>query len=162
VGGLSMGGSLVLRLAADHPAEVDGIVLVNAAIIRPRKDELAVPLLKWVIPSMPGITNDIKKPDTVEYGYTRTPLRAAHSMMSSWKLLRTDLAKVTAPILSFRSSIDHVVDPASARVIAAAVSSRDITEQILEDSYHVATLDNDAPTIFEGSAEFIARVTSEQ
>ena len=93
----------------------------------------------------------------MEYGYTRTPLRAAYSMMSSWKLLRADLAKVTAPILTFRSSIDHVVDPASARVIAAAVSSRDITERILENSYHVATLDNDAPTIFEDSAEFIAR-----
>jgi carboxylesterase len=39
------------------------------------------------------------------------------------------------------------------------VSSRDLTEQILEDSYHVATLDNDAPTIFAGSAEFIRRVS---
>ena len=120
-----------------------------------------MPLLKWMIPSMPGITDDIRKPDTSEYGYARSPLRAAHSMMSNWKLLRADLAKVTAPILFFRSSIDHVVDPASARIIAAAVSSRDFTERMLEDSYHVATLDNDAPTIFEGSAEFIARVTAE-
>jgi carboxylesterase len=161
VGGLSMGGSLVLRLAADHPADVDGIVLVNAAVNTNRKDVLAVPLLKWVIPSMPGITNDILKPDTEEYGYTRTPLKALHSLLSNWKPLRADLAKVTAPILFYRSSIDHVVDPSSSRIITAAVSSRDFTERMLEDSYHVATLDNDAATIFEGSAEFIARVTSE-
>jgi carboxylesterase len=40
------------------------------------------------------------------------------------------------------------------------VSSRDVTERILEHSYHVATLDNDAPQIFEESAEFIRRVTA--
>ena len=33
---------------------------------------------------------------------------------------------------------------------------------MLEDSYHVATLDNDAPRIFAESAEFIERVTGEQ
>ena len=33
-------------------------------------------------------------------------------------------------------------------------------ERVLEDSYHVATLDNDAPRIFAESAEFIERVTS--
>jgi carboxylesterase len=40
------------------------------------------------------------------------------------------------------------------------VSSRDITERVLTNSFHVATLDNDAPQIFEESAEFIRRVTT--
>ena len=40
------------------------------------------------------------------------------------------------------------------------MSSRDVTERILDDSYHVATLDNDAPRIFAESAEFIAKHTS--
>jgi carboxylesterase len=39
------------------------------------------------------------------------------------------------------------------------VSSRDLTERVLENSYHVATLDNDAPEIFEESTQFIRRVT---
>ncbi len=30
----------------------------------------------------------------------------------------------------------------------------------LENSYHVATIDNDAPAIFEESADFIAKVTA--
>jgi carboxylesterase len=55
--------------------------------------------------------------------------------------------------------VDHVVDPSSGRIIASTVSSRDVTERILENSYHVATLDNDAPTIFEESARFVRRVT---
>ena len=50
----------------------------------------------------------------------------------------------------FRSAEDHVVDPSSARIIRAAVSSRDVTERMLENSYHVATLDNDAPHDLRG------------
>ena len=39
------------------------------------------------------------------------------------------------------------------------VSSTDVREVLLEDSYHVATLDNDAPVIFESSLEFVRRLT---
>jgi carboxylesterase len=80
-------------------------------------------------------------------------------MMSAWKAVREDLPKVTQPLLMFLSREDHVVDPSSARIIRGAVSSRDVTERALENSYHVATLDNDAPIIFEESTQFIRRVT---
>jgi carboxylesterase len=159
VGGLSMGGGLVLQLAADRGREVAGVMLVNAAVNTNRKDVLALPALKWLVPSFPGIANDIKKPGVEEHGYSRTPLKAAASMMLAWKSLRDDLPKVTQPLLVFRSSVDHVVDPSSARIIASTVSSRDVTERVLENSYHVATLDNDAPTIFEESVHFVRRVT---
>jgi carboxylesterase len=124
-----------------------------------RKDILALPVLKHLIGSFPGIANDIKKPGVEEHGYTRTPLKAAHAMFTEWKRLRADLPRVTQPILLFRSAEDHVVDPSSASIIASQVSSQDVTERILENSYHVATLDNDAPRIFEESAAFIRRVT---
>ena len=90
--------------------EVAGIVLVNPAVSTERKDVLALPVLKHVVPAFPGITNDIKKPGVEEFGYTRTPLRAAHSMMTGWKSLREDLPKVTQPLLMFLSTEDHVAD----------------------------------------------------
>jgi carboxylesterase len=159
VGGLSMGGGLVLKLASEHPTDISGIMLVNAAVASNNKQLLAVPLLKRVIPSMPGIGNDIKKPGQDEYGYDRVPLKSLGSMLAAWKEVRRDLPQVTQPILTFRSMEDHVVDPSSARIIASKVSSRDVTERILENSYHVATLDNDAPFIFEESVKFVRRVT---
>ncbi|MCW2758312.1 MAG: esterase [Nocardioidaceae bacterium] len=160
VGGLSMGGGLALWLAAHHPADISGLVLVNAAVSSENKQLIAVPLLKYVVGGMPAIGNDIKKPGIVENAYPKTPLKALHSMVKGWAQVRADLPKVTAPILIFRSREDHVVDEQSTRNIIAGVSSTDVTERVLEDSYHVATLDNDAPAIFEESAEFIARVST--
>lgn len=157
--GLSMGGALVLRLAADHADAVAGVVVVNPAVATRRFDVKLLPVIKHLIPSFPGIASDIKKAGVEEYGYTRTPLKAAHSMMRAWPELIADLPKVTAPVLYFRSTIDHVVDAASQPIITERVSGP-VTVRELPESYHVATLDNDAQLIFDESAAFIARITS--
>lgn len=159
VGGLSMGGSLALDLAQQHP-EIKGLVLVNPAVASTNKQLLALPVLKHVLGTMPGIGNDIKKAGQDEVGYDKTPLKALDSFRAQWKRLQADLGKVTCPVLFFRSAEDHVVDPSSGRLIMGGLSSRDVTERVLANSFHVATLDNDAPQIFEESAEFIARVTA--
>ena len=52
-------------------------MLVNPAVDTERKDVLALPVLKHLVPSFPGIANDIKKPGVEEHGYARTPLKAA-------------------------------------------------------------------------------------
>ncbi len=157
--GLSMGGALALRMAADHPDVVAGLVLVNPAVGSSRFDVKLLPLLKHVVRSVPGIADDVKKPGVEEHGYRRTPVRAAASMFAGYRQLREDLPRVTCPVLLYRSEVDHVVDPSSARTIAARVSSTDVREELLRDSFHVATLDHDAPTIFAGTADFVARVT---
>jgi carboxylesterase len=159
VGGLSMGGALALRLAAERGRELAGVIVVNPAVRIDRRGAGALRLTKHLVSSLPGITDDIKLPGVREHGYDRTPLKAAHSMMVGYRELREDLPKVTQPLLMFRSVTDHVVNPTSAALIRARVSSRDLTERLLENSYHVATLDNDAPTIFEESAQFVRRVT---
>jgi carboxylesterase len=43
-------------------------------------------------------------------------------------------------------------------MVLARVSTRDVTEIVLHDSYHVATLDHDAPRIFAASLEFVRRL----
>ncbi|MCD4534693.1 alpha/beta fold hydrolase [Nocardioides sp. cx-169] len=160
VGGLSMGGALALRLAADHAERVSGLVLVNPAVATRRLDVKLLPVLKHVVPSFPGLANDIKRAGADEHGYDRTPLKAIHSLMRAWPPLVADLPKVTCPILYLRSTVDHVVDEASQPLITGKVSSRDVTVVPLTDSYHVATLDNDAPRIFDESAAFVARTTA--
>jgi carboxylesterase len=81
-------------------------------------------------------------------------------MFRGYKELCADLGGVTCPVLLYRSTVDHVVDPSSARIIQASIASDDVCEELLENSYHVATLDHDAERIFEGSAAFIERVSA--
>lgn len=155
VGGLSMGGALALRLTQTHPEEVAALVLVNPAIHSYRKDLALLPVLSRLVASRPGIGSDISRPGTIELAYGRTPLRAAHEMTRLWKLVRADLSKVTAPILMYRSRVDHVVDTRSSTLIRLGVRQAPVEERILEHSFHVATLDNDAQTIFEGSLRWM-------
>ena len=160
VGGLSMGGCLALWLAERRPADLAGLVLVNPIVKSVNRQLLALPVLKHLTKAVPAIGDDIKKPGVSEYAYVKTPLKPLHSMVRTWPQIRADLPKITAPLLMFRSAEDHVVDPTSGPIILGSVSSRDVTERVLENSYHVATLDNDAPQIFEESAAFIHRVTA--
>lgn len=159
VGGLSMGATLALLLAAERQSEVAGIVSVNVSIDNKDPRRFALPLLKRVVPSFPGIADDVKKPGVTESGYDRLPLRAAAELVSLYKHLRPQVPRITQPLLVFRSSEDHTADPGSHDLLMRSVSSRDLTERVLENSYHVATLDYDAPVIFEESAEFVRRVT---
>jgi carboxylesterase len=153
--GLSMGGTLVTRLAQQRGADLAGLVLVNPSFTTLRRDAFLLSPLSRVVPSFPGIANDIKKAGAAELAYTRIPLKAAHSLNLLWKTVREDLAKVDVPIRLYRSAEDHVVEPVNGRILMEGVSSTEVEEIVLTDSYHVATLDNDAERIFEGSVEFV-------
>jgi carboxylesterase len=153
--GLSMGGTLVTRLAEQHPGDVAGLVLVNPAYGTRRFDAKFAPYISWAVKSRPAIGNDIKKPGVDEEAADRTPVVAFASLQKLWKATVTDLAAVRAPILMYRSREDHVVDDLSAELLKQGAVNTTVREVMLENSYHVATLDYDAPTIFEGSVEFI-------
>jgi carboxylesterase len=158
--GLSMGGSLTLRLAEQHGDSIAGIVLVNPAVHSERPDRHLLPLLQLVIGSFPGISNDIAKPGQDEGAYDKIPLKAAHSLSQLWKQVKADIAKVTQPMLLFRSAVDHVVEPSNAAFILSHVSSTDKEEVVLADSFHVATLDYDAEVIVRDSIAFVRRLTA--
>jgi carboxylesterase len=162
VAGLSMGGALALRLAEQYPAEggrgVDGLVLVNPAVQVEGRSQLALPVMRWVLPSIPPIGDDIKRPGISEQAYTRVPLHAAHSMMALYRQVVADLPQVRQPLLLFRSAEDHVVPASSSALVLQRVSSAVRREQVCAESYHVATLDNDAPMIFEETLRFVERI----
>jgi len=156
VAGLSMGGTLSLRLAEAHGEKVSGLVLVNPSLGTERKDMALLKLLARVVPSWKGVSNDIKKQGARELAYPKVPLKAAVSLQDLWATTAAELAKIDVPILTFRSTEDHVVEPLSGRLLLEGVQSTDVTERLLHNSYHVATLDNDADEIFTESAKWIA------
>ncbi len=160
--GLSMGGTLALRLAEQRGDEVAGLVLVNPAVHTEDKRLVLLPVLRRILSSFPGISNDVKKEGAVEGAYDKLPLKAFYSLTLLWAEVKGDIGKVTQPVLLFRSADDHVVEPSNAAYVMEHVASNDRAEVVLENSYHVATIDNDAATIFSGSLDFVRRVAPQQ
>ena len=153
--GLSMGGCLALRLAEVRGDAIRGLVLVNPSITADTKLFLLAPALKLVVPSLKGIASDIKSSQAAEVGYDRVPVKAAATLPGLWRITQQHLGELRQPVLAFRSTIDHVVGPASMKLLAGSLPPGQLEVRDLANSYHVATLDHDADAIFSGSLEFV-------
>ena len=157
--GLSMGGTLAIRLAEEHGDEIAGLVLVNPSLLTKRPDRFLLPVLRLVVPPGPASPATSRSRAQPSWPTTASRSRPPTSSASSgctpgptwprspsrcWCCARprTTWSSRTAPGCCSRRS-----------------SSTDVREILLEDSYHVATLDNDAPVIFENSLEFVRRLT---
>ena len=153
--GLSMGACLALRLAELRGAEVSGLVLVNPAVTAESRLFLLAPVMKLIVPSMPGLGSDIKKDGVTELAYDRVPVKAAATLPGLWRITRQHLDQVRQPVLIYRSSEDHVVGPTNLEILRRALPASQLEVVMCENSYHVATLDNDAEAIFAGSVAFV-------
>lgn len=163
VGGLSMGGALALALAVAHPGRVAGVILVNPAVAAVNPFVPLTPLVRHVRPSMPGIAGDVADPDSPgELAYDQVPMHALNSQRALWRGVRRRAREVTCPVLLLRSAVDHVVPARSSASILRRISSTDVREVVLENSFHVVPLDHDAPRVHEESVAFARRVTGDQ
>lgn len=156
--GLSMGGALALRIAGTRP--VAGVILVNPGLVIDDPRAPLAGILKLVLKSTPAIANDILKPGMDEGAYPRTPVAAAHEVHKLFKDTVRLLPRVTAPVRVFRSTVDHVVSDSSIVALRRGLTNAPLELTRLENSYHVATLDNDADQIFDGSVDFIRSIIS--
>jgi carboxylesterase len=153
--GLSMGGCLALRLAELRGQAVSGLVLVNPSVTAESKLFVLAPVLKLVVPSLKGVASDIKKPGVTELGYDRVPVKAAATLPGLWRTTQQQLGQVTQPVMIYRSTQDHVVGPANVEILRRMLPADQLEIRECPDSYHVATLDNDAEAIFAGSLDFV-------
>ena len=153
--GLSLGGCLALRLAEVHGSVVSGLVLVNPFVTASSRLIALAPVLKYLVPSVKGIGSDIKKAGTRELAYDRVPVKAVASLPHLWRLTRAGLSGLTQPVLVYVSAEDHVLGPENLAVLRGGVPADHLSVRKCDNSFHVATLDNDAPAIFAGSLEFV-------
>jgi carboxylesterase len=113
-------------------------------------------VLKLVVSSLKSGPSDIKDPqDSYRGGYDRMAVKALASLRGLWRITRRHLAEVGQPVLAYKSVTDHVVGPASLKLLRSAMPPGQLEVRELADSYHVATLDNDAQSIFAGSLAFV-------
>lgn len=155
--GLSMGGTLALRLAAHRP--VAGVAVVNPGLTIDDPRARYSGLLKYVLRSVPAIGNNIKLQGQDEGAYLRTPVGGVHQLMRLFEDTTAALPRISAPVIVFRSTVDTVVPESSMDVLRRQLVS-ELEVVPLENSYHVATMDHDAPLIFDRSHQFIQRISA--
>ena len=160
IAALSMGATIGMDLVSRFPETVTGMIGVNTAVYTEDPRARFAPILGKLPFSVKGIGSDIADPAQKELCYARVPLKAAAELLDLQNRVKERLKDVRAPLLLLASRQDHVVPPGNTSFVAEHVSSTDVEVVWLERSFHVATLDYDAPVIFERSVEFITKRAS--
>jgi carboxylesterase len=165
--GLSMGGTLTLDIASRRPELVHGAVVINPQILDPTQvlAKLA-PVLQYVLPYVPrdlaGLpSDDIARPTADERAYPMVSARAAQSLIAELPRIRSQLPQLTQPVLVAYSPQDHSVMADNSRAIRELIGAHADTRELeLPRSYHVATLDYDAPLLEAETVRFVAEVAA--
>ena len=91
-------------------------------------------------------------------GYAQPPLFALPSLSPLLHEIKPCLAKIEMPILLIRSIQDHVISASSSELVLREAKSPDKELVMLENSFHVATLDYDSEIIIHESLRFTKRL----
>jgi carboxylesterase len=153
--GLSMGGTLSLYMASEY-RDIAGVIPINAAIDVPALANTTGVEERF----LDAIGSDIKDPEKVELAYDRTPVKSIGELVVLMDKVKNRLDEIHCPIMVFVSDEDHVVPPHNSEVIFESVFSEHKEIIHLENSYHVATLDQDQDMIIERSLEFFQKYTN--
>lgn len=162
--GLSMGGTLALDVASSGDAAPAGVVAINAQILDRKGIVVKLgPYLEKIFPVVParaaGLrSNDIAKPGAGEQAYGWVPSAAGNSLLRALPRVRAQVQRLTCPVLIAYSRQDHSVSPENSKKLLGLLRTNDLTELVLERSYHVATLDYDLELIEERVTAFADRV----
>ncbi|MBI4868550.1 MAG: alpha/beta fold hydrolase [Candidatus Wallbacteria bacterium] len=157
--GLSMGGALALHLAAHHP--LDGVATL-ATGLRPKDWRVPfVGFVKHVMPFDPKRGGeDIKDPNAKGSftGYDVWPTWGVHELVRLNRHVREDLPEVDCPLLVIHAKDDHTVPVEDAQILIEESASKSKKKLVLENSYHVITLDFERERVENEVWSFISSV----
>ena len=155
--GLSMGGTLTLRLCETRP--VFRAVPICAAL------KVFDRTMKYANFAWPFVHYTKDSPHKVyenflnEYNesYDKTPVRCAAQLNILMRKTKRDLSKITCPLLVVRAAQDITVHPDSVDWVMALASSREKRLLELKKSPHVCTLGPDREELFREVTHFLTQ-----
>lgn len=101
------------------------------------------------------LANDIKDRSVYEITYDQAPLHAIHELQKLMASTPAILKSIHCPTLGIKSAIDHVVPPQNTDFILANIEAKNKQLIVLENSYHVASMDFDKMIIVESCHRFV-------
>ncbi len=147
--GHSMGGSLALNYALNHPEKLSGLVLSGPAIGGglPKVQVLLLSLISRIAPALgmiqldaeavsrdPQVVADYKADPLVFLG--KVPARTAREMMHAISTYPARVESMQLPCLLMHGSADSLVLAKDAQPLFDAIASPDKTVRIFDGLYH--------------------------
>lgn len=167
--GLSMGGLLGLKLAADLGSSIKALaILAPPFLVRPIFRYLVIPgvrftPLRFIIRSIAkNFEKSVCDPAGREFyrrnSLQRMPSAGVFSCQDLvWCLRKSGLQKIRQPLLLMQGLQDHLADPKGLIEIKKGVSSTAVEIEMLHRSAHVITVDYEKAVIAQRVVEFFER-----
>ncbi len=153
VAGLSMGGLLAIKIAAEFPVSKAAFMSAPMYVFDKR-----LPLLKILRYFMKYITKRHRSyftADKYNLSYDVMPTKPLVSLFELVKLCKKSiLAKITVPCIILQSTIEHTVKPCSAQYIFDHISSEVKQLAWFHNSGHILTLDVEREEVFAAIGKF--------
>jgi len=161
--GLSMGALLALHLAFDRPREVRAVAALAPAI--ELASQKSAEMSRWVrwLPPLPRRVGIVPKRGSKIPGvgratpaYDEIPLRALGSMLALQTRVRSELPRITVPVLVLEGGLDDTISPRAAADVEAALGSAIKSRVRFPRSGHVMTEDVDCELVVDRIERFFA------
>lgn len=178
-GGLSTGALLALHLAYNRPNEVHGLTLFAPSIIL---NGWSMPwYMPWLHYIRPGplridfdlaerepfglkdervramVVSNMRDESGKEHGHFFTPLRTMLEFNSLAARVRKELKNITTPTLILHPREDDIADLSNAMEIQKKMAGL-VEVVVLEDSYHIITLDKQRSLVLDRTVGFAQSV----
>jgi carboxylesterase len=150
--GLSMGGLLALKLAAEYP--VDAVAALSTPVFLANKRIKLLPLYRLFCRFVPKKRRDYDIDPQYFIGYDTTPLSCLASLLELIRIVGEDVRSIQCPVLLVQSKRERTVKPSSAPYLLERIGSSQKEIFWLEKSGHVVTIDIERETVFRRVAEF--------
>lgn len=158
--GLSMGGLLSLKLAAEY--SVDRVAALSTPIFLTAKRLPLLPLYRAFHRFIPKKRRDYDIDPQYYVGYDCTPLDCLSSLLELIRSVQSDLPLVQSPTLLIHSRHEHTVRPESASYILDHLGTSDKELFWLKKSGHVITIDIERQIVFDKVAEFLGHPVTKE
>ena len=161
--GNSLGGLLILAIAARRGQDLAGIVTISTPVsATPLIGLLEDPTVpdRFVRPGLAEVLCSDPRVGTFQYSQqSKKVLAAAYEI---FKQNQAQFSQIQQPILVINSRKDQTVPLENAHYLVEHVSSTDTTLVTLNDSAHLPTLDYDKERVQVACLSFIERILGEQ
>lgn len=178
-GGLSMGGILSLHLAQNRPDSVHGLVLLAPTLkldgwsmpwysrvvnyIRPTRLPLEIELPEHEPHGIKDervralVVQSMQSPEAGAGAIFSTPLRAFANMNALVATVKKRLGQVKQPALLMHPRDDDMASLRNTLYLQAHLGGL-VESVVLDDSYHIVTLDQQRDIVIDRATDFVGRI----